>query len=414
MKLMNARLIGFAHAALGAALCLAAAGCGRAPLEAAPTPPPEISVSQPIEREITDYADFTGRTAAVNSVEVRARVWGYLDKVNFAEGAMVEKGDVLFEIDPHTYELALAQSEGNLAAAKARLTRQEADVSRVKRLITSGAISREEFDKTIGDRDETAASIDALQAVVERAKLDISYTKVTAPITGRVSRYYVTAGNLVQSGDQAGGTLLTNIVSMNPMYVYFDVDEYTVLRVRQMIREGKAKSANEPDAQLPVQMALANQEGFPHQGKINFVDNQIDPGTGTLRLRGVFENPDGILTPGLFARVRVPIGLPHQALLITDRAIDTDQGQKIVYTVNENNEIGVRPVKVGARHEGLRVIDEGLKPGEKVVVIGLQQVRAGLVVEPKMIEMPTGPAVEAAFGAGPATTNLPASAPSGE
>ena len=194
-------------------------------------------------------------------------------------------------------------------------------------------------------------------------------------------------GNLIQSGDQNGGTLLTTIVSVDPMYAYFDVDERTVLRVRQLIREGKARSARE--AEWPVSLGLANEEGFPHQGTINFEDNQVNPKTGTLRVRGVFPNKDEALSPGFFARVRVPIGQAHRALLVTDRAIDTDQGQKVLYVVNKKNEVVSRPVRLGALHDGLREITEGLKPGERVIVNGLQQVRPGVTVEPKLVDMPT-------------------------
>jgi len=367
-------------------LCIGLAGCARVPTgapEAAPTP---VTVSRPVERDVTDYADFTGRTAAVDSVELRARVWGYLDKVNFKEGALVQKGDVLFEIDPLTYQAALNNAEGNLASMQARLVRLDADYARARRLLGRGAISREEYDKIAGDHGEAAASRAALKAAVERAKLDLQYTKVTAPVSGRVSRYVVTVGNLVQAGDQGGGTLLTTIVSVDPMYAYFDVDEHTVLRVRQLIREGKAKSAR--DGELPVWLGLANEDGYPHRGTIDFVDNQVNPKTGTLRLRGVFPNKDEALSPGYFARVRVPIGFPHQALLVSDRAIDTDQGQKVLYVVNEKNEVVSRPVRLGAFHDGVREITDGLKPGERVIVNGLQQVRPGVTVEPRPVDMP--------------------------
>ncbi len=222
------------------------------------------------------------------------------------------------------------------------------------------------------------------------ADLNMGYTKVTAPVSGRVSRYVVTVGNLIQSGDQSGGTLLTTLVSVDPMYVYFDMDERTVLRVRQLIREGKASSARE--TKWPVALGLATEDGFPHGGKINFEDNQVNPKTGTLRVRGVFPNKDELLSPGLFARVRVPIGRAHRALLVTDRAIDTDQGQKVLYVVNEKNEVVSRPVRLGALHDGLREIADGLKPGERVIVSGLQQVRPGVTVEPKLVDMPTSKA----------------------
>jgi RND family efflux transporter MFP subunit len=343
-------------------------------------------VSYPVEREVTEYADFTARTAAVDSVELRARVWGYLDKVNFKEGAMVEMGDVLFEIDPRTYRAALAQAEGNLAALEARVVRLTADYARAQQTVSTGAISREEYDKIAGDRGEALASRAALKAAVERAKLDLQYSKVTAPVSGRVSRYVVTVGNLVQAGDQNGGTLLTTIVSVDPMYAYFDVDEHTVLRVRQLIREGKATLAQ--NGEVPVSLCLANEDGYPHRGTIDFVDNQVNPKTGTLRVRGVFSNKDEALSPGYFARVRVPIGFAHQALLVSDRALDTDQGQKIVYVVDKGNKVVSRPVHLGALHDGLRVITDGVKAGERVIVTGLQQVRPGITVEPNLVDMP--------------------------
>src|SRR5205085_5754696 len=197
----------------------------------------------------------------------------------------------------------------------------------------------------------------------------LKYSRITAPISGRVSRYVVTVGNLVQAGDQGGGTLLTTIVSVDPMYAYFDVDEHTALRVRKLVREGKSDSPREGG--FPVSLGLANEEGHPHRGTINFADNQVNPRTGTIRLRGVFPNKDNVLLPGLFARVRTPVGRPHQALLVSERALDTDQGQKIVYVVNEKNEVAVRPVQLGALHDGLREITGGLKPGEQVIVNGL-------------------------------------------
>jgi RND family efflux transporter MFP subunit len=371
-------------------LCIGLAGCTRVPSgapEAAPTP---VSVSRPLERDVTDYADFTGRTAAVDSVELRARVFGYLDKVNFKEGALVQKGDVLFEIDPLTYRAALNQAEGNLASMEARVVRLDADLARARRLVGTAALGREEYDKIAGDRGEAAASREALKAAVERGKLDLNYTKVTAPVSGRVSRYVVTVGNLVQSGEQGGGTLLTTIVSVDPMYAYFDVDEHTVLRVRQLVREGKADSPREGG--VPVWLGLANEDGYPHEGTINFVDNQVNPRTGTMRLRGVFPNKEQVLAPGFFARVRAPVGRPHKALLVSERGLDTDQGQKILYIVNDKNEVVSRPVQLGALHDGLREITDGLKLGERVIVTGLQQVRPGVTVEPTIVDMPVSSA----------------------
>ena len=371
--------------ALVTGFCLVLAGCAREPSGGAAPTLVAVTVIYPVEREVTDYADFTGRTAAVDSVEVRARVWGYLDKVNFKEGTLVKKGDVLFEIDPRTYQTALANAEGNLASGQAKLKRLETDLARATELARTRTISPADYDKIVGDRGEAAASLQALKAAVDQAKLDLGFTKVTAPIDGRVSRYLVTVGNLVPSG-QSGGIVLTTIVSVDPIYVYIDVDERTVQYVRKLISEGKAKSAR--DADLPITLGLANDEGFPHWGALNFVDNQVNPKTGTLRVRGVFRNKDEILSPGYFARVRVPIGFAHQALLVTDRAIDTDQGQKIVYVVDQEDKVVSRSVRLGALHDGLRVIEDGLTPGDRVVVNGLQQVRPGLTVEPKPATMP--------------------------
>jgi RND family efflux transporter MFP subunit len=266
--------------------------------------------------------------------------------------------------------------------------RLDRDYHRVKNLIARGAVGQEEFDRYEGDYHEAVANLDVAKANRDLAALNLEYSRGIAPVSGRVSRYVVTVGNLIQSGDQNGGTLLTTIVSVDPMYAYFDMDERTVLRVRQLIREGKAKSADE--TKWPVSLGLATEEGFPHQGTINFEDNQVNPKTGTLRVRGVFPNKDEALTPGFFARVRVRIGQAHRALLVTDRAIDSDQGHKVVYVVSERNEVASRPVRLGALHHGLREISDGLKPGERVIVNGLQQVRPGLTVVPRLADMPNG------------------------
>jgi len=371
-------------------LCLGLTGCATAPSDPAPAPI-LVTVSRPLEKYVTDYADFTARTAAVDSVEVRAHVWGYLDKVNFKEGALVKKGDVLFELDARPYQALLNQATAKVAQDEAQLAFDEAEYQRnVAISRTLGAVSRSDLEKSAAARDVDRANIAADKAVIVSRQLDLEYTKVIAPVTGRVSRYVVTVGNLIQSGDQNGGTLLTTVVSVDPMYAYFDVDEYTVLRVRQLIREGKAKSAR--DGEVSVSLGLANEDGFPHLGTINFVDNQVNPKTGTLRLRGVFPNQDEALAPGYFARVRVPIGFAHQALLISDRALDTDQGQKIVYVVDKDNKVVSRPVRLGALHDGLREITDGVQPAERVIVNGLQQVQPGITVEPKLVDMPASEA----------------------
>jgi RND family efflux transporter MFP subunit len=365
--------------------CMYLAGCARqAP--PAPPPPPEVSVAYPVERAVTDQAEFTGRTAAVDSVEVRARVSGYLDKVHFKEGTMVKKGDPLFEIDARTYQASLEQVKAKVALDEAQLKYSEAELRRMLTLRVAKSASQEEYDKALTARDVAAAAVATDRADLARRQLDLDFTKVTAPITGRTSKAYVTEGNLVQSGDQGGGTMLTSIVSLDPIYAYFDVDERTVLRVQQLIREGKAKSARETT--IKVMLGLANEKGHPHEGTINFVDNQVNPKTGTQRVRGVFPNQKQILSPGLFVRVQVPIGDPHRAVLVSDRAVDSDQGQKIVYVVDDKNEVSARPVQLGALHHGMRAIEGGLSVSDRIVVVGLPQVRPGIIVQPKVVEMP--------------------------
>jgi RND family efflux transporter MFP subunit len=368
------------------ALLLVAGGCARQRPQTPADELPMVSVSPAIQQEVTDYAEFTGRLAAVDSVEVRAHVWGYLEKVNFKEGAIINKGDVLFELDARPYEALLEQARAKVKQDEAQLAYDEAENQRNLTLIGKGAVTKSDLDKTTAARNIDLANTAADKATVRQRELDLEYTKVRGPVSGRISRYNVTVGNLIQSGDQGGGTLLTTIVSIDPIYAYFDVDENTFLRVIKLIREGRADSAR--NGGLSVGLALANEEGFPHFGTINFVDNQLNAKTGTLRLRGVFRNEDQLLAPGLFVRVRAPIGRPHPSLLVTDRALDNDQGQKIVYVVNYKNEVHARPVKTGALHNGLREITEGLGPGEHVVVSGLAQIRPGVQVNPKLVEMP--------------------------
>ncbi len=315
---------------------------------------------------------------------MRAHVWGFLEKVNFKEGALVKKGDVLFELDRRPYQAVLNQAKAKVAQDEAQLAHDEAEYQRYLR--AAGAASQSELEKIATARDVDIANVAADKAAVASRELDLEYTNVTAPVSGRVSRYYVTVGNLIQSGDQSGGTLLTTIMSLDPMYAYFDMDERTVQRVGQLIRASESESSAVKE--WLVSLGLATEEGFPHQGTSDFVDNQVSPKTGTLRVRGVFPNKEKSLSPGFFARVRVPIGPPHQALLVSDRALDTDQGQKILYVVNDNNEVVSRPIRVGALHEGLRAIEDGLKPGERVIVNGLQLVRPGVAVEPKLADMP--------------------------
>jgi RND family efflux transporter MFP subunit len=317
-------------------------------------------------------------------------VWGYLEKVNFKEGDLVKKGDVLFELDVRPYEALLNQVKAKVHQDEAQLKFDEAEYQRDLKLAPTSAVSKSELDKANAARDVDLANLAADKAAVTSAELNLQYTKVVAPISGRASRYSVTVGNLIQSGDQAGGTMLTTIVSIDPIYVYFDVDEHTILRVDELVRQGKC---DPPSAGgYPVLLGLGNETGFPHRGTINFVDNQVNPKTGTIRLRGVFPNKDGALSAGLFARIRWPIGRAHMALLVSERALDSDQGQKILYVVNDKNAVVVRPVHLGSLQNGLREITEGLKPRERVIVGGLPQVRPDSIVQPKLVTMPSSEA----------------------
>jgi RND family efflux transporter MFP subunit len=373
----------FARGAAVAGLVAAFAGCAKVPLPAEKGKLPEVMVSLPVEKMVLDNEDFTGRTEAKQSVTVRARVGGYLQKVCFTEGADVKQGDVLFEIDPREYRATFDQADASVHQAEANLRTLELNQRRANEMFSRGAIGREEFDKVTGDRDAMAAQVRLAAAQRETARLNLEWTKVTAPFAGRISRQLIDPGNLVVK-DQ---TALTTIVSLDPMYVYFDVDERTLLTVRRLVRERKARSYRE--ATLPVYCGLSDEEGFPHEGKINFADNQVDPATGTLKCRGEFPNADRLLSPGLFARVRLPIGSPHKSTLVTERALGTEQGQRFLYVVNDKNEVVHRKVKTGSLQPGgLRVVEEGLSPGERVIVNGLQRVRPGAKVEAKLEAMP--------------------------
>jgi RND family efflux transporter MFP subunit len=351
---------------------------------------PEVVVATPVSREITDYEDFTGQTDAFRTIDIRARVTGYLDKVNFQEGAEVAAGSVLFEIDPRPYQAEFEGAEAAVAQAQARFDRLESDLRRNTILFTKGTITQAQFDQITADQSEAAAALSAAKASLSLSKLNLEFTKVVAPIGGRVSRQFIDPGNLVM-GDE---TILTRIVSQEPMYVYFDIDERTMLRLRRLVQNTVSSSV--PQTDLPLFMGLADEEGFPHRGTINFEENRVEPGTGTLRVRAVFANPERLLTPGLFVRVRIPIGQPYRALLIPEQALGTDQGQKFVFVVGDKNEVEYRPVKVGALDDGFRVIPEGLALDERVVVSGLQRVRPGAKVQIKADEAPQGPGLAAA------------------
>lgn len=344
---------------------------------------PAVHVSYPVEREVTDYAEFTARVAAVESTEVRARVSGQVVAVPFEAGTLVRKGDVLVEIDVRPFQAELDARIADEARAAAQVTLAQIENDRIQR-IPPAARSLTEPDTAAARLAEAQAAQAAAKAAVESARLNVEWCRVVAPISGRISYKHVTTGNLV-TGGTGSGTLLTTIVSVDPVYANFDVDERTVQRVKRLVREGTLES-NEA-AEIPVWLGLATESGFPHRGTINFVDNQVNPRTGTLRVRGVFPNPDDALSPGYFARVRVPVSAPHKALMISERALGTDQGQKIVFVVGADNKVAVRPVELGGLHDGLREILGGLKADDRVVVNGLLLVRPGESVEPQLVEM---------------------------
>jgi RND family efflux transporter MFP subunit len=367
-------------------LSLTVLGCNRATPAVAPLADPEVTVSHPVVKEITDYEIFTGRTVAIASVDVRARVTGYLDKVLFKEGAEVQEGDPLFDIDPRSYQAALDQAEASLLQQQAHLERVEATFRRATALIPQKAISQDDYDTAKGDRDETLATVRLAKATRDLAKLNLSYCHVAAPISGRTSRQMIDAGNLVQA-ETSAPTILTTIVTLDPIYAFFSMDDRTMLRVRRLVRDGKIKSMRA--AEVPVYLGLVDEgDEFPHQGVINFVDNRLDANSGTLDFRAVFPNSKRILSPNLFVRIRFPIGEPHSAILVSEQAMGSDQGKKFVYVVNGQNEVVYRPIKVGKLQDGLRVVEEGLTVEDRVVVVGLQRIRPGIKVTTKELETP--------------------------
>lgn len=366
---------------------VAVCGCAPQEPEGAKVPPTEVTVAKPLQRDVAEYEEFTGRTEAVDAVEIRARVTGYLEKIHFQEGGEVKAGDPLFEIDARPYQAQYDAAAARVTLSEAQVELQKAELARNEPLLKKGAIAQADFDKIVALAKESTAALQAAKASLESSDLNLKFTKLASPIAGRVSRTLMTVGNLVT----ADSTALTNIVSQDPMYAYFDVDERTILRLMKMVQEGKLQAQHDAP-ESPLSMALANDVGFPHQGVIDFVDNRVDVSTGTMKVRGKFPNPTGKegshpLAPGLFVRVRVPIGEPHPALLVTERAIGTDQGQKYLLVVNAKNEVEYRPVKLGKLENGLRVIEEGLEASEQVIVIGLQRARPGKVVEAKAVEM---------------------------
>lgn len=343
-------------------------------------PPPAVTVAEPVVREITDWDEFTGRLYAIKSVDVRPRVNGYLDSVNFEEGTIVNKGDLLYVIDPRPYQAVLEQAEAELTRARASLELAENDLGRAERLYQSRAISEEELDSRSKQKRVALAELEEAKATIEAARLNVEFTHIRAPITGRISYTRVTEGNLLMGGD-FDATLLTTIVSLDPIYVYFTADEQSVLHYIRMDMAGTRSSSRlQPN---PVFLRLADEEEYVHEGKMDFVDNQIDLGTGTMRARAMVDNPEHILVPGMFADVKLLGKGPYEALLIPDAAISIDQTIQFVYVVNDKNMAERRQIKTGNLHGNLRVVTEGLEQGERIIINGIQRARDGMEVAPE-------------------------------
>jgi RND family efflux transporter MFP subunit len=342
--------------------------------------PPKVTISRPVVREIIEWDEYTGRLEATESVEVRARVNGYLQSIHFKDGAIVKKGDLLFVIDPRPYQAELDRVTAELQLAQARLELAKSDYARAQKLLQFRAISQEEADTRAATERQAQESVEAGRAAVKAAKLNVEFTRVTAPITGRISRKLVTEGNLINGGT-AEATLLTTIVSMDPIYVYFEADERSYLKYARLSRNGKGSSSRE--ARNPVYLALADEKGFPRKGYLDFVDNRLDPRTGTMTGRAVFSNPDLALTPGLFARVRLQGSTPYEAVLVPDEAVGSDQAQKFVFVMNGDNTVEYRMVQLGPLIHGFRVIRDGLEPNDWFIANGVQRAKTGLKVSPE-------------------------------
>ncbi len=366
-------------------------GCG--PEDPAPSAgPTKVICSTAISQPVTDYDEFIGRTEASETVEVRARVSGYLRTVDFVEGAMVKEGDLLATIEPDEYEAIHEQSLSRINLWQAKLDLANASFARTKTLLEQNASSKQEYDEALAAVKEAESQIVATKADAARTALDLKYTKILAPISGRIDRVNLTPGNMV-TGGLGSGTAITRIVNNSPIYAYVDVDERSVLRYLRMPRK-TSDEAGAPQSlkarQHPCELALQDEQGFPHQGVLDFIENRIDPNTATIRLRGVFANEDQLLTGGLFVRVRIPTSDPYDAVLIHEASIGIDQGEKFVFVINAANKAERRTVELGAQQGSLRVVRSGVKTGERVVVKGIQRVQPGLEVRVEMWEEAVG------------------------
>lgn len=386
--------VSLAGLSVAAALVLSACKDSQASSAAAAPPAPEVSVAEVVARDVTQWDEFTGRVEAVESVDIRPRVTGYIAEVNFAEGKEVRKGDVLFVIDQRPYRAELERVEAELARARSESDLTKSQVARAEKLLDSHAISKEEYDQRLAASKQAIANVHAAEAAVQTARLNLEWTEVRSPIDGRAGRALITAGNLVTTQP---ASLLTTVVSLDPVYVYFQGDEQTYLRYNQAARDGTRPSSR--DEHNPVFVGLANESDFPHQGYVDFVDNQVDAATGTIRARAVLDNKDRVFTPGLFARVKLLGSGKHSALLIDEKAVLTDQDRKYVYLLGADDKAVRRDVKLGRTSDGLVVVADGLKPGDRVIVNGVQKIFfPGMQVKPQVVAMgkTTAPSLQTA------------------
>lgn len=373
--------------ALGAVLLSALlVGCDEGVAQNAAPQAPTVSAADVVVKSISQWDSFNGRIEAVESVQLRPRVSGYIDKVNYTDGQEVKKGQVLFTIDDRTYRATLEQAQAALARAKTQASLAQSEANRTDKLVNTHLVSREEWEQRRAAAVQAQADIRAAQAAVDAAQLNLDFTKVTAPIDGRASRALITSGNLVTAGDSA--SVLTTLVSQKTAYVYFDVDESTYLHYQNLARSGQGAASDH--LALPVEIGLVGEDGYPHQGKVDFLDNQLTPSTGTIRMRALLDNSQRQFTPGLFARVRLPGSAEFQATLIDDKAVLTDQDRKYVYVVDKESKAQRRDITPGRLADGLRIVQQGLKPGDKVIVDGLQKVfMPGMPVNAKTVAMTT-------------------------
>jgi multidrug efflux system membrane fusion protein len=367
----------FVQATLAAGM-LALAACG--PSDAPAPKPPTVTVAKPIRKTVTDWDEFTGRFEATDQVDVRARVSGYLQTIAFKDGSIVKKGDLLFIIDPRPNEAVLKHSQAALASAQARVVQSSRDLGRSQELLKTGNVAATINDQRTAQTKQAEADVQAAEAQIQTDALNLEFTHVIAPINGRISRKYVSEGNLVTGGDAA--TLLTTIVSLDPIHFYFDADEISYLKYTRLSLAGLRPSSR--DVANTVMIATSDETEFKHEGRMDFVDNSLDRDTGTMRGRALVPNPNYFFTPGQFGRVRLLGSAPYEALLIPDEAVGTDQSRKVAFVVGPDNVVQAREIKIGRLFDGLRAVTDGLKADDTVVIAGLQRLRVGSPVTPQM------------------------------